>query len=168
MGLALPMGPAVGAPAAPAGPGGAAAAAEDFQQVTLVEGVAEKVEPMTLAVLPDRSVLHTSRDGILRRTDAAGTTTVAGGLDVYSHDEEGLQGVAGASGTAFDRTAPRNTSPHRTGLTDLPPARPAWIPPRRPLRPRVRQRIRVTHGRTRLPVRRELHLRGGVPRRVRR
>ncbi len=96
LGLALPMGPAAAAPApAPAGPGGArAAAAEDFQQVTLAKGVAEMGEPMTLAVLPDRSVLHTSRDGTLRRTDAAGTTTVAGTLDVYSHDEEGLQGVA--------------------------------------------------------------------------
>ncbi|MER6622828.1 lectin [Streptomyces sp. NPDC000931] len=104
MGLALPMGPAAGAPAAaPAGPGGAAAAAEDFQQVTLAKGVAETGEPMTLAVLPDRSVLHTSRDGTLRRTDAAGTTTVAGRLDVYSHDEEGLQGVAADPGFSANR-----------------------------------------------------------------
>ncbi|MFD4033019.1 PQQ-dependent sugar dehydrogenase [Streptomyces sp. NPDC058637] len=71
----------------------AAPAAPEFQQVTLAKGVAETGEPMTLAVLPDRSVLHTSRDGTLRRTDAAGTTKVAGKLDVYSHDEEGLQGV---------------------------------------------------------------------------
>lgn len=48
---------------------------------------------MSLAVLPDRSVLHTSRDGELRLTDAAGTTRLVGKLDVYSHDEEGLQGV---------------------------------------------------------------------------
>ncbi|MFJ3718194.1 PQQ-dependent sugar dehydrogenase [Streptomyces sp. NPDC090057] len=70
-----------------------AAAAEDFQQVTLAKGEAEVGEPMSLAVLPDRSVLHTSRDGELRLTDAAGNTRVAGKLDVYSHDEEGLQGV---------------------------------------------------------------------------
>ncbi|MGW2447260.1 PQQ-dependent sugar dehydrogenase [Streptomyces sp. NPDC001494] len=69
------------------------AAAEDFQQVTLAKGEAEVGEPMSLAVLPDRSVLHTSRDGELRLTDAAGNTSVAGKLDVYSHDEEGLQGV---------------------------------------------------------------------------
>ncbi|MFI6034420.1 PQQ-dependent sugar dehydrogenase [Streptomyces sp. NPDC051315] len=71
----------------------AAAAAEDFQQVTLAKGEAEVGEPMSLAVLPDRSVLHTSRDGELRITDAAGNTRLAGRLDVYSHDEEGLQGI---------------------------------------------------------------------------
>ncbi|WP_317441465.1 PQQ-dependent sugar dehydrogenase [Streptomyces collinus] len=71
----------------------AAAATEDFQQVTLAKGEAEVGEPMSLAVLPDRSVLHTSRDGELRLTDAAGNTKPAGKLDVYSHDEEGLQGV---------------------------------------------------------------------------
>ncbi|WP_438302940.1 PQQ-dependent sugar dehydrogenase [Streptomyces sp. HUAS TT11] len=70
-----------------------AVAAEDFQQVTLAKGEAEVGEPMSLAVLPDRSVLHTSRDGELRLTDAAGNTRLAGKLDVYSHDEEGLQGV---------------------------------------------------------------------------
>ncbi|SCL42144.1 Glucose/arabinose dehydrogenase, beta-propeller fold [Micromonospora pallida] len=67
--------------------------AADFQQVTLAKGVAEVGEPMTIAVLPDRSVLHTARNGTLRRTDAAGTTSVLGTLAVYSHDEEGLQGV---------------------------------------------------------------------------
>ncbi|WP_407548923.1 PQQ-dependent sugar dehydrogenase [Streptomyces sp. Pv4-95] len=80
--------------AAPAGDKAAAsAAAEDFQQVTLAKGETEMGEPMTLAVLPDRSVLHTARDGTLRLTDAGGDTTVAGRLPVYSHDEEGLQGV---------------------------------------------------------------------------
>ncbi|GGW99100.1 glycosyl hydrolase [Streptomyces malachitofuscus] len=104
MSLALPLGPAAAAPA-PAAPGGAAdaAAAEDFQQVTLAKGVAEMGEPMTFAVLPNRSVLHTSRDGTLRLTDAAGTTTVAGRLDVYSHDEEGLQGVAADPGFSSNR-----------------------------------------------------------------
>ncbi|MFC0845190.1 ThuA domain-containing protein [Streptomyces noboritoensis] len=68
-------------------------AAEQFQQVTLAKGVAETGEPMSLAVLPDRSVLHTSRSGELRLTDAAGNTRPAGTLPVYSHDEEGLQGV---------------------------------------------------------------------------
>ncbi|MBQ1125184.1 PQQ-dependent sugar dehydrogenase [Streptomyces sp. B15] len=67
--------------------------AAEFQQVTLAKGVAETGEPMTMAVLPDRSVLHTSREGTLRLTDAKGNTKVAGELDVYSHDEEGLQGV---------------------------------------------------------------------------
>ncbi|MFI9816537.1 PQQ-dependent sugar dehydrogenase [Saccharothrix variisporea] len=65
----------------------------DFQQVELARGVAEMGEPISLAVLPDTSVLHTARDGVLRRTDAAGTTKVVGTLPVYNHDEEGLQGV---------------------------------------------------------------------------
>ncbi|XVQ89138.1 PQQ-dependent sugar dehydrogenase [Microbispora siamensis] len=68
--------------------------ATDFQQVTLAKGVAETGEPMTIAVLPDRSVLHTARNGTLRRTDAAGTTSVIANIPVYTHDEEGLQGVA--------------------------------------------------------------------------
>ncbi|MCP2324579.1 glucose/arabinose dehydrogenase [Hamadaea flava] len=67
--------------------------AADYQQVEMARGVAEMGEPMSLAVLPDTSVLHTARDGKLRRTDAGGTTTVIATLPVYSHDEEGLQGV---------------------------------------------------------------------------
>jgi glucose/arabinose dehydrogenase/PKD repeat protein len=100
-GCALPMSPAVARPADQ--DGRPAAAAVEFQQVTLAKGVAETGEPMTLAVLPDRSVLHTARDGTLRLTNAAGTTTVAGKLDVYSHDEEGLQGVAVDPGFASNR-----------------------------------------------------------------
>ncbi len=69
------------------------AAAEEFQQVTLAKGGEETGEPMSLAVLPDRSVLHTSRNGELRMTDSAGNTSVVGAIPVYSHDEEGLQGV---------------------------------------------------------------------------
>ncbi|MGW2509699.1 ThuA domain-containing protein [Streptomyces scopuliridis] len=69
------------------------AAEESFQQVTLAKGADAVGEPMSLAVLPDRRVLHTSRDGTLRITDAGGDTMVSGTLDVYSHDEEGLQGV---------------------------------------------------------------------------
>ncbi|MFI6025395.1 PQQ-dependent sugar dehydrogenase [Amycolatopsis magusensis] len=76
----------------------------DFQQVELARGVAEVGEPMSLAVLPDRSVLHTARGGVLRRTTADGVTSVVGTLPVYSHDEEGLQGVGvdpGFSGNRF-------------------------------------------------------------------
>jgi len=77
--------------------------AADYQQVALAKGVGEMGEPMSLAVLPDRSVLHTSRNGELRRTDANGTTTVIGTLSVYSHDEEGLQGVGVDPGFASNR-----------------------------------------------------------------
>src|SRR5918997_7146253 len=66
----------------------------DYQQVTLAIGSAELGQAMSLAVLPNRSVLHTARDGTVRLTDAAGNTSVAGKLSVYTHDEEGLQGVA--------------------------------------------------------------------------
>jgi glucose/arabinose dehydrogenase/type 1 glutamine amidotransferase len=72
---------------------GPAAEAEQFQQVTLAKGGEETGEPMSLAVLPDRSVLHTSRNGELRMTDSAGNTRVVGTIPVYSHDEEGLQGI---------------------------------------------------------------------------
>ncbi|MCL7496095.1 PQQ-dependent sugar dehydrogenase [Streptomyces sp. MCA2] len=88
--LALGTAPAQSATAPAAG---AQASAEDFQQVTLAKGAEEVGEPMSLAVLPDRKVLHTSRDGILRLTDENGTTKQAGRLAVYHHDEEGLQGV---------------------------------------------------------------------------
>ncbi|MET7617812.1 PQQ-dependent sugar dehydrogenase [Streptomyces sp. NPDC005408] len=75
----------------------------DFQQVQLALGPAEMGEVMSLAVLPDRAVLHTARDGTVRHTDAAGNTKVAGKLDVYTHDEEGLQGVAADPGFATNR-----------------------------------------------------------------
>ncbi|MGW4802153.1 PQQ-dependent sugar dehydrogenase, partial [Nonomuraea sp. NPDC004297] len=75
----------------------------DYQHVQLALGPSELGEPMSLAVLPDRSVLHTARDGTVRLTDASGATKVAGKLDVYTHDEEGLQGVAADPGFAANR-----------------------------------------------------------------
>ncbi|WP_052852858.1 PQQ-dependent sugar dehydrogenase [Streptomyces avicenniae] len=78
-------------------------AAAEFQQVALARGAAETGEPMSLAVLPNRSVLHTARNGTLRITDAAGNTSVAGTIPVYSHDEEGLQGVGVDPGFATNR-----------------------------------------------------------------
>lgn len=81
---------AVGTPATVAGahPGHpehdetAAAAEGQFQQVPLAKGEPEMGEPMSLAVLPDRSVLHTARDGTLRLTDQGGVTKVAGKIPV--------------------------------------------------------------------------------------
>ncbi|MFI1190350.1 ThuA domain-containing protein [Streptomyces californicus] len=90
---ALTLGSAPGAAAHPGHPGQDEPVAEDFQQVTLAKGAAETGEPMSLAVLPDRSVLHTSRSGELRITDSAGNTRISGTIPVYTHDEEGLQGV---------------------------------------------------------------------------
>jgi glucose/arabinose dehydrogenase len=76
--------PAAAAPIPPA----------DYQQVNLAIGSAELGEAMSLAVMPNRSVIHTARNGTVRVTDAAGNTKVAGNIPVYSHDEEGMQGVA--------------------------------------------------------------------------
>ena len=75
----------------------------DYQQVQLAGGTAELGEAMSLTVLPNRSILHTARDGTVRYTDAAGNTKVAAKLDVYTHDEEGLQGVAADPGFATNR-----------------------------------------------------------------
>ncbi|MGI5488420.1 ThuA domain-containing protein [Microtetraspora malaysiensis] len=103
---------------APAAPARAHAAIDpaDYQRVELAKGVPEMGEPMTMSVLPDLSVLHTSRDGTLRRTDAEGNTAVVGALNVYTHDEEGLQGVAADPGFATNRFiylyyAPRLNTP---------------------------------------------------------
>jgi cytochrome c len=52
-------------------------------------------EPMDLAVLPDGRVLHVTRQGHVWLHDpATGLKTLAAQLDVYQHDEEGLQNIA--------------------------------------------------------------------------
>ncbi len=84
-------------------PAAAAISATDYQQVTLAKGLSEMGEPLAISVLPDRSVLHTARNGTLRRTDAAGNTSVIGNIPVYTHDEEGLQGVAADPNFATNR-----------------------------------------------------------------
>ncbi|MYZ34878.1 carbohydrate-binding protein, partial [Streptomyces sp. SID4917] len=96
--------PAAGSPAAVAAPAAPAVIPPgDYQQVQLALGGAELGEAMSLAVLPDRAVVHTARDGSVRYTDAAGNTKTAGKLDVYTHDEEGLQGIAADPGFASNR-----------------------------------------------------------------
>lgn len=75
------------------GDGGGAPVDSDFDQITLAKGE-EFGEPMALAVLPDRRVLHTARDGRVWLTTPAATTTLAAQIPVYSHDEDGLQGIA--------------------------------------------------------------------------
>ncbi|MFI7342706.1 PQQ-dependent sugar dehydrogenase [Streptomyces sp. NPDC050085] len=91
------------AQAAPAAPAPQAIPPGDYQQVPLASGAAELGEAMSLTVLPDRSVLHTARDGTVRYTDPAGNTTTAAKLNVYTHDEEGLQGIAAAPDFATSR-----------------------------------------------------------------
>jgi cytochrome c len=74
-----------------------------FSRVTLAKGVAETGEPMGLTVLPNRGVLHTSRNGVIRYTDVNGNTKVALTLPVYSHDEEGLQSIKADPNFASNR-----------------------------------------------------------------
>ncbi|MEU4237421.1 PQQ-dependent sugar dehydrogenase [Actinoplanes sp. NPDC026619] len=64
----------------------------DFQKVTLDDFPGE---PIALAVLPDRRVLHTARSGEVRiHEPSTGRNVLAGRIPVYLHDEEGVQGVA--------------------------------------------------------------------------
>lgn len=63
-----------------------------FEKVTLND---RPGEPVSLAVLPDRRVLHTARTGEVRLFDPkTQVNTLAADIDVYQHDEEGLQGIA--------------------------------------------------------------------------
>jgi glucose/arabinose dehydrogenase len=63
-----------------------------FQKVTLNGAPGE---PISLAVLPDGRVLHSTRNGRLFMHDpATGFNTVVSTVPVYQHDEEGLQGIA--------------------------------------------------------------------------
>ncbi len=65
---------------------------EDFQKVTLNDTPGE---PIDLVVLPDSRVLHTTRNGEVWLNDPdSGLNTLAARLDVYEHDEEGLQSIA--------------------------------------------------------------------------
>jgi glucose/arabinose dehydrogenase len=66
----------------------------DFDQITLAKGEDKTGEPIALAVLPDRRVIHTSRDGEVYLTTPDATTKLIGKIPVYNHDEDGLQGVA--------------------------------------------------------------------------
>src|SRR5687768_12031446 len=66
----------------------------DFAVVTLAKGADKTGEPIAMAVLPDRRVLHTSRDGRVWLTTPNATTSLAASIPVYSHDEDGLQGIA--------------------------------------------------------------------------
>ena len=90
------VGAVAGALALPAGAGAQAGGntptADRFQKVTLND---RPGEPMSLAVLPDRRVLHTARTGEVRIHDPrTGLNRLAADVEVYQHDEEGLQGIA--------------------------------------------------------------------------
>ncbi|MBG0562946.1 PQQ-dependent sugar dehydrogenase [Actinoplanes aureus] len=78
--------------AAVAHPGHELPPSSDFQKVTLNDFPGE---PMALAVLPDRRVLHTARTGQVRiHEPSTGRNVLAATIPVYQHDEEGVQGIA--------------------------------------------------------------------------
>jgi cytochrome c len=79
------------------------ALAAGYTQITLAKGAAETGEPMGLTVLPNRGVLHTSREGTVRYTDPLGNTKVALTIPVYTHDEEGLQSIKADPNFASNR-----------------------------------------------------------------
>jgi cytochrome c len=64
----------------------------EFQKVPLTFKVGE---PIGIAVLPDGRVLHTDRKGrIYLYDDDNGSNKLINRLDVYQHDEEGVQSIA--------------------------------------------------------------------------
>ncbi|MEU8818591.1 PQQ-dependent sugar dehydrogenase [Actinoplanes sp. NPDC048796] len=82
-------GAAVAHPSPPAQP---LPPSSDFQKVTLNDFPGE---PIAIAVLPDRRVLHTARTGEVRiHEPATGRNVLAAKIPVYLHDEEGVQGIA--------------------------------------------------------------------------
>jgi cytochrome c len=73
----------------------------DFQKVTLNDFPGE---PIALAVLPDRRVLHTARKGEVRiHEPRTGRNVLAATIPVYQHDEEGVQGIAIDPGFSSNR-----------------------------------------------------------------
>ncbi|MEU4557851.1 PQQ-dependent sugar dehydrogenase [Actinoplanes sp. NPDC023936] len=87
-GAAVLVAPAV----AVAHPGHDLPPSSDFQKVTLDDFPGE---PIALAVLPDRRVLHTARTGEVRiHEPSTGRNVLAATIPVYLHDEEGVQGIA--------------------------------------------------------------------------
>jgi cytochrome c len=88
--LALPLAPT--GQAAPAAAASSAPPDSHFQKVTLND---RPGEPMDLAVLPNNDVLHTTRPGDIWLNQAStGVNRKVGHIDVYRHDEEGLQSIA--------------------------------------------------------------------------
>ncbi|MGI5156088.1 OmpL47-type beta-barrel domain-containing protein [Microbispora sp. CA-102843] len=64
---------------------------ENYEKVTLTKNVGE---PIDMAVLPDKRVLHTARNGAVRLTDpATGVTKIINTIDVYNNSEDGLQTI---------------------------------------------------------------------------
>lgn len=97
-----------------------------FEQVTLAKGAEKTGEPIAMAPLPSGDVVHTSRDGRVWYTSKEAQTTLAGTVPVYSHDEDGLQGVAVDAAFADNRWVYLYYAPKlNTPAGDAPEDRPA-------------------------------------------
>ncbi|GAA2904634.1 hypothetical protein GCM10010517_70700 [Streptosporangium fragile] len=90
--LTLPLA-ALGAAPAHAHPGHDPATEwTDYEKITLTKNVGE---PIDMAILPDKRVLHTARNGDIRLTDpATGITKIINTIPVYANSEDGLQTIA--------------------------------------------------------------------------
>ena len=78
-------------------------------------------EPMDLAVLPDGKALHVERSGeVWMHNPANGLKTLAATIDVYEHDEEGLQSIALDPNFASNRWVYLYYSPPLNTPTDNP------------------------------------------------
>ncbi|WP_331272944.1 PQQ-dependent sugar dehydrogenase [Motilibacter deserti] len=63
----------------------------NYEKITITKDTGE---PIDLAVMSDKRILHTARNGDLRLTDpSTGVTKIVNKLDVYNNSEDGLQTV---------------------------------------------------------------------------
>ncbi|WP_407319673.1 PQQ-dependent sugar dehydrogenase [Isoptericola halotolerans] len=82
----------------------------NYEKILLTKNTGE---PVGMAVMPDGSVLHTARDGVIRHTDpSTGVTAEVNQVDVYANSEDGMQAIALApdfeeSGWVYMFYAPR-------------------------------------------------------------
>ncbi|GAA1268671.1 lectin [Sphaerisporangium rubeum] len=118
--------------AAPAGPAAAhpghdpATEWTSYEKITLSKSVGE---PIDLAVLPDRRVLHTARSGDIRLTDpATGITKVINTVPVYNNSEDGLQTIAIDPGFAENKWVYVYYAP-KTMTAPYPPSTPTGSAP---------------------------------------
>ncbi|RCG32923.1 PKD domain-containing protein [Sphaerisporangium album] len=97
-----------------------------YEKITLTKSVGE---PIDLAVLPDRRVLHTARTGDVRLTDpATGITKIVNTIPVYNNSEDGLQTIGIDPGFAQNKWVYVYYAP-RTMTAPYPPSTPIGSAP---------------------------------------
>ncbi|MEE6274484.1 PQQ-dependent sugar dehydrogenase, partial [Georgenia sp. MJ206] len=120
------------ADAAPLADAEAATDWDNYEKLLLTKDTGE---PIDLAVMPDSTVLHTARNGVVRLTDpTTGQTSQVAQLDIYANSEDGLQGVAldpdfEENGWVYLVYAPRVMSGTSPSGVDYPETTPAGSAP---------------------------------------